>query len=133
MAPQLATLATVNIFLKGVSKVHIISSKMKAKSNSNFESFHLQNGKFISKGWSLPRMNTHRKKCVLEIKLEDVLEDEEEVNHSKDLGLSFNLSISNDERKERAAVVLPYLERRTESKIEIDSEDSDDPDDDLDI
>lgn len=78
-------------------------------------------------------MNTHRKKCVLEIKLEDVLEDEEEVNHSKDLGLSFNLSISNDERKERAAVVLPYLERRTESKIEIDSEDSDDPDDDLDI
>jgi len=59
--------------------------------------------------------------------------EEEKIDHSSQLGLSFNLSISNEERKERANVVLPYLERRTESKIEIDSEDSDDPDDDLDI
>ena len=58
--------------------------------------------------------------------------EEEEADHSK-LGLSFNLSISSEERTARANVILPYLERRTESKIEIESDDSDDPDDDLDI
>ena len=63
----------------------------------------------------------------------ETIEEEETVDHSKDLGLSFNLSISQAERVERANVILPYLERRTEAKIEIDSEDSDDPDDDLDI
>ena len=56
-------------------------------------------------------------------------EEEKDVDHTKDLGLSFNLSITADEAKERAAVNLPYLERRTESNIEIESEDSDDDED----
>ena len=56
-------------------------------------------------------------------------EEENEVDHTKDLGLSFNLSITADEARERASVNLPYLERRTESNIEIESEDSDDDED----
>ena len=46
---------------------------------------------------------------------------------------SFNLTLTDAEREARERVILPHMERQTESKIEIESEDEDDPDDDLDI
>jgi len=73
---------------------------------------------------------TFYKKPIKEIERNIIEEsDETELEH----GVTFNLSLSNAERMEREKVILPHLDRRTESKIEIESEDEDDPDDDIDI
>ena len=77
-------------------------------------------------------------KCKKEIGMEEVRENEKE--DVLDFGVSFSTTLTAEEERVRKIVnetELPYLKRRTkdnvEHKIEIDSEDEDDPDDDLDI
>ena len=62
-----------------------------------------------------------------------VNEETKESSGHDQLGISFNLTLTEAEKAAREKVILPHMERQTESKIEIESEDEDDPDDDLDI
>jgi len=112
-------LAPTQIVMLKTNVAQVITSKLRAKKNYSIEAFHVsENGLFVSK----------------EVKDKEAFsgEADESVGHDQ-LGLSFNLSLTMDEIKQRAQVTLPHHVRRKEGNIEIDSEDSDDPDDDLDI
>jgi len=115
-------LGEINLYTGANYSVQIVQNKLKNKNNMKVEHYYEERNQFYSK----------------EIGLEEVRENEKE--DVLDFGVSFSTTLTAEEERVRKIVnetELPYLKRRTkdnvEHKIEIDSEDEDDPDDDLDI
>ena len=107
-----------------------------------FERFDIVNGKFESRG-ILTRSCANSKKHFSSVvdgkQVADNEEEEKQVDHGIRHGSyqfyvsvgdaafmilrdSFNLTLTEAEREARERVILPHMERQTESKIEIESE-----------
>ena len=147
-------LGEINLYTGANYSVQIVQNKLKNKNNMKVEHYYEERNQLYSKGiiwyfwkncdilvtrWPSECQSTQQ--CIKspkEIGLEEVRENEKE--DVLDFGVSFSTTLTAEEERVRKIVnetELPYLKRRTkdnvEHKIEIDSEDEDDPDDDLDI